>query len=243
VTFGSLFAGIGGLDLGLERAGMKCCWQVENDGLAQKVLEAHWPRVRRHGDVRTFPPGDSGGWVWSPWVNYPVGWGVQLVCGGFPCHDISDAGRRAGIEGEQSGLWSEFARVIRVLRPRYVLVENVTGLLCRGMGTVLADLAASGYDAEWDCVPAAAVGAPHLRARTFLLAYSRRVGGQARHDMPVFAGRFSPELCGWWRAEPGVGRVVHGLPVPVDQLRCLGNAVVPQVAEWIGRRIMEAAHA
>lgn len=158
LTFGSLFAGIGGIDLGLERAGLACAWQVETDPYAIRILEKHWPRVRRHDDVRTFPPDEPGGWR------------VDCVNGGFPCQDLSLAGRGRGLAGERSGLWREFARIVRVLRPRYVLVENVPGLLVRGLGRILGDLAALGYDAEWDVLPAIALGAPHIRARVFILA-------------------------------------------------------------------------
>src|SRR5687767_562507 len=111
MTFGSLFAGIGGFDLGFERAGMRCEWQVEIDPYCRRVLAKHWPDVRRWDDVRTFPPDGD--------------WGVDVICGGFPCQDISAAGKQAGIEGERSGLWGEYERIIRVLRPRIVVVENV----------------------------------------------------------------------------------------------------------------------
>ena len=129
LTFGSLFAGIGGMDLGLERAGMQCKWQVEINPYAQKVLAKHWPHVDRFEDVRAV-----GARELAP---------VDLIAGGFPCQDISHAGLRAGIDGERSGLWSEFARLVRELRPRYVLVENVAALLVRGVERVLGDLAAS----------------------------------------------------------------------------------------------------
>jgi DNA (cytosine-5)-methyltransferase 1 len=150
------------MDLGLERAGMTCRWQVEIDDYATRVLEKHWPDVKRFRDIRTINTGEL------EWVD--------LICGGFPCQDISNAGKRAGIDGERSGLWSEFARIIRDLRPRYVLVENVAALLVRGIDRVLGDLAACGYDAEWDCIPAAAVGAHHIRDRLFILAYSKQNG-------------------------------------------------------------------
>jgi DNA (cytosine-5)-methyltransferase 1 len=160
MTFGSLFAGIGGFDLGLERAGMECAWQVEIDGYARRVLERHWPDVRRWDDVRTFPPdpGDD--------------WRVDVLCGGFPCQDISLAGRQAGIDGERSGLWSEFARIIGVLRPRYVIVENVAALVKRGLSRVIGDLVSLGYDAEWDVISAQSVGAPHIRERLWIVAYA-----------------------------------------------------------------------
>ena len=227
---GSLFSGIGGLDLGLERAGMTVVWQSEIDPYACRVLAKHWPDVPNLGDVTKLD-----------WKDVPR---VDVLAGGFPCQDVSDAGRRAGIDGELSGLWAHFADAVRHLRPRYVVVENVTGLLARGMGRVVGDLAASGYDAEWDCIPAAAVGAPHLRARWFLLAYPCGERGEA--DDAVQAGWPEPELCAWWDTEPDVDRVAHGVPRRlVGRLhranRLLGNAVVPQVAEYIGRRLMEAA--
>jgi DNA (cytosine-5)-methyltransferase 1 len=263
MKFGSLFAGIGGMDLGLERAGMKCVWQVEKDEYARRVLEKNWPNNRRWDDVRTFPPAGQ--------------WDCDLIAGGFPCQDISNAGKRAGIEGEQSGLWREFHRIICVLRPRLVLVENVAAILSDGLGRVLGDLAKSGYDTEWDCIPAEAVGAPHERDRAFLVANAqgehgsrRRLAGSAKSDAPepgtvqsevanvdssgsqvraCFGGNAQAELAatkranstgdGHWAAEPGVVRMVHGVPYRVDRIRGLGNAVVPQVAEWIGRRLME----
>jgi site-specific DNA-cytosine methylase len=111
-------------------------------------------------------------------VPVPVPY-VDVLCGGFPCQDLSYAGKGAGLDGERSGLWGEYARLIRELRPRYVVVENVSALLARGLGRVLGDLAACGYDAEWDCIPASAVGAPHRRDRVWLVAYP---GGERCSD-------------------------------------------------------------
>ncbi len=267
-TFGSLFAGIGGIDLGLERAGMVCKWQVEIDDYCQKVFAKHWPNVKRYADVR-----DCGKHNLEP---------VDLICGGFPCQDVSLAGKRAGLEGKRTTLWSEFARIIGEFRPRWVLAENVPGLLSsdngRFFGNVLRDLAACGYDAEWDCIPAAAVGAPHRRDRVFIVAYPRcGIESQCCNAKSVFtewdgtkestnqisrsggkptsladancAWQQQPQgmFCqkwGWignsrqWATEPNVGRVANGVPSRVDRLKCLGNAVVPQVAEWIGRQIV-----
>jgi len=185
-TFGSLFSGIGGLDLGLEWAGWQPRWQVENDPYCQRILARHWPELTRYGDIRD------------------VDWGavepVHLLAGGFPCQPFSIAGQRRGTADER-WLWPEFARAVGVLRPAYVLVENVPGLVGRsgGMGDVLAGLAALGYDAEWDCLPAAAVGAPHLRYRIWILAsprwaeYGRPLadpgGGDAHAPDDVCAGR------------------------------------------------------
>jgi len=245
LTFGSLFAGIGGFDLGLERAGMRCEWQVEIDPYARAVLAKHWPDVRRREDVRTFPPPEGE-------------WGVDVICGGFPCQDISSAGTKRGLQGERSGLWAEYARIIGELRPRYVIVENVAAILARGMGAVLGDLSTLGYDAEWHCIPAAHAGAPiqaEGRDRVWIVAqsdggrqrWSRIPRQAARESLARTAGghcafRGIPNATSnHWASEPDVGRVAHGVPARVDRLRCLGNAVVPQIVEVIGRAIVEAA--
>jgi DNA (cytosine-5)-methyltransferase 1 len=241
-TVGSLFAGIGGFDLGFERAGWDVKWQVEIDPYCQRVLAKHWPDVRRHNDVKTFPPGDADDWR------------VDCIIGGFPCQDISNAGKRIGIDGERSGLWSEYARIVGLLRPGFIVVENVAALLDRGIDRVLGDLAESGYDAEWDCLPAAVFGAPFVRDRVFLVAYPHGERGGARRE-----GRFAGAvqgLCvprqsripfdeadriacaGHWSTEPGLVRLVCGISPALDRLRGLGNAVVPQVAQWIGERLM-----
>lgn len=218
MTFGSLFAGIGGFDLGLERAGMVCRWQVEIDDYCRRVLGKHWPDVQRYEDVK-----DVGAHNLEP---------VDLICGGFPCQDISYAGQGAGIGGARSGLWGEYARIIRELRPGYVIVENVPALLTRGMGRVLRDLARCGYDAEWSVVSACAMGAPHVRRRLFIVAYTNGVNGRLRvQELVGPHGLENPsELYG------GAHGISHGL----DRNRAIGNSVVPQLAEYIGRRIMEA---
>ena len=155
-TFGSLFAGIGGIDLGLERSGLQCQWQVEIDPYCQKILKKHWPDVPLHDDVKTFPPDDRDAWQ------------VDLIAAGFPCQDISVAGKGEGIHGQRSGLFFEIIRIARILQPRWLLLENVPALLARGMGKVLSELADSGYDAQWRVLSAAEVGAPHLRKRLFI---------------------------------------------------------------------------
>lgn len=293
LTVGSLFAGIGGFDLGFERAGFEIKWQVEIDDYANRVLEKHWPYVRRHRDVRTV----HGGWPGHVCDHCLEP--VDVIVGGFPCQDISVAGAGAGIDGERSGLWSQYARLVRVLRPRYVVVENVAALLGRGLGRVLGDLAESGYDAEWDCLPASAFGAPHRRDRLWLVAYTRCGGWESRragwreavggrpHAYASRSGNHSGALAyadrqrqlqpegrelderrrigdggprifsnsdreslgriaesrgqrGQWLTEPDVGRVADGIPARAHRLRGLGNAIVPQIAEWIARRIAEA---
>jgi len=229
VKVGSLFSGIGGFDLGLERAGMEVVWQVEIDPFCRRVLAKHWPDVKRYEDVR-----DVGA------HNLEA---VDVIAGGFPCQPVSQAGHRLA-QDDDRWLWPEFARIVRDLRPRIVLVENVPGLLVRGMGDVLGDLASLGYDAEWESIPAAALGAPHVRDRVLLVAHpsgerlerrgDRRTGLEAQ---PI--GLF-PTGPTWWSSEPSVERVDDGTPGRVDRLRSLGNAVVPDVAHWIGSRIMES---
>ena len=225
MTHGSLFAGIGGFDLGFERAGIKTIWQVEIDEFAQLVLRKRFAG-RLEGDIRK--------------VSFEKLPKVDIIAGGFPCNDTSHAGRGAGIEGEYSGLWSYFAKAIRILRPRFALVENPPGLLSRGLGRVLSDLALCGYDTEWDCLPAAAFGAPHLRAREWVLAYP--CGYRKQEDGTIFAGRTKPDVCAWWNTEPNLARMVDGTATWMDRLRvnAMGRMAIPQIAEWIGRRILEA---
>ncbi len=251
LTFGSLFSGIGGLDLGLERAGLKCAFHVEADGYCREVLARHWPHVPSFDDVRTVGA-----------HNLPP---VQVLAGGFPCQDLSNSGRRAGIEGARSGLWKEFSRLISELKPSYVIIENVRALLQRNnrFDTVLRDLAANGYDAEWSVHSAAASGAPHLRKRVFVVAHARGVRGGNdlwpqlfkpvdREEFPEWrtaqrlgsvsiVGRAYPQL-------PERFRVVDGTAGELDadtrrvfaaRVKGCGNAVVPQVAAHVGRCLTE----
>ena len=282
-----LFSGIGGFSLGLERAGMRTVAFCEIDSYCRKVLAKHWPNVPCYDDVRTLTADRL----------HADGIRVDAICGGFPCQDISVAGKGAGLEGERSGLWSQYARIIGELRPIVVVVENVTALLGRGLDRVLGDLAALGYDAEWHCIPASAIGAPHRRDRIWIVAYANRrrrrsdvagghyahrnhaVGAQADglpgalrqtggepHLADADSGdaqRLAPQgddtedwrkpLIGparlrdgaghhrQWSPEPDVGRVAHGIPNRVDRLKGLGNAVVPQIPEIIGRAIMRTS--
>lgn len=243
MRFGSLFAGIGGMDLGLERAGWVPRWQVEKDKFCLSVLAARWPDVKRYEDVQE--------------VDWNEVERVDLVCGGFPCQPVSEVGARKGLDSDY-WLWPEFARCLGVLRPRLALVENVSGLLTanrgRAMGRVLGDLADLGYDADWSVVSACALGAPHTRDRVFLVAHSdgggrqaggqgrdgdgdalaaRRVGAEHLHPTPipgVSEGRPA------WPSEPPVGRMADGLSPRLEhaRVRRLGNAVVPPVAELLG---------
>lgn len=220
MTFGSLFAGIGGMDLGLERAGLTCKWQVEIDDYARRVLAKHWPNVRRHDDVRTFPVDDGTDWT------------VDLIAGGFPCQDISYSGKGVGITGKRSGLWSEFARIVHSLRPSYVLVENVAALRSRGMDTVLGELASCGYDAEWQSLPAAAFGAPHIRDRVFILAYANRepVPREECRLTDCQTEAMPSEAWQWERIRPHPGPVRRALPDPIGD--GLEGLVISGPAAW-----------
>lgn len=156
---GSLFSGAGLCDLGLQWAGFRHQWFCEIDPFCRSILARHWPDVPLYKDVSSLKGSEL-----PP---------VDVLCGGFPCQDVSSGGLRAGIkQGTRSGLWLEYARLIGEIQPRYVIIENVRGLLSLGIEIVLGDLAALGYDAEWEVLPAAALGAPHHRERVFIVAYS-----------------------------------------------------------------------
>jgi DNA (cytosine-5)-methyltransferase 1 len=310
LTVGSLFSGIGGLDLGLERAGMKVIWQSEIDPYACKVLKKHWPEVPNHGDIKQ--------------IDWRTVEPVDVICGGYPCQPFSTAGKRQGTDDPRH-LWPWVRTAISELRPKYAILENVRGHLTMGGTQVIGELAEIGYDAQWDIVSAASVGAPHRRDRIIIVAYptelfgngsnnNARVGmesqtisqsgdssrsenvaypndsrsrtsqrgidtdraqevkGRQNVTQSWVGGRStdvanddsqrdglnrSQSIVGqthlfgghnrrretsdvsrqWWAVEPDVGRVADGIPNRVDRLRGLGNAVVPQVAEYIGRLI------
>jgi len=268
LTVGSLFSGIGGFDLGLERAGMKVIWQSEIDSFACKVLKKHWPDVPNLGDINKID-----------WTNIER---PDVICGGYPCQPFSTAGKRGGASDPRH-LWPAMFNAICLLRPRYALMENVRGHLSMGFDQVLGDLAGIGFDAEWQVIPAAAVGAPHKRDRVFIVAYPNdaRVGTQRREVQRqkssgeqkrevvaryVFSRRgaemadtdsrrreqrqpqtksfsrvssSSKRNDDWWQIEPSVGRVANGVSNRVDRLKGLGNAIVPQVAELVGALVVE----
>ncbi len=243
LIFGSLFTGFGGLDLGLERAGLQCAWQVEINPYAILVLKKQWPHVTRYGDIHRC----------GEWNLYPV----DILAGGFPCQDISLSGPGTGLDGERSGLWREYYRIIRTLRPRYVIVENVAALRFRGLWRVLADLARSGYDAQWRVFQASDFGHPHERKRLFIVAYTdkerclsldyhhpQRGTGlysvQQTSEEVVLLRDMVAQLEQRWGTS-SVCRVDDGLPGWLERLEGIGNAVVPDLAEHVGRCIL--AHA
>lgn len=231
MRIGSLFSGIGGLELGLEWAGVgHTVWQVESDPFCRRVLEQHWPEAQRFDDVR-----DVGSNNLAP---------VDLICGGFPCQDISSAGKGAGLAGKRSGLWGEYARILGELRPEWAVVENVASGAIRWVDDVARQLGWLGYETLPVPVSAADVGAPYPRKRVFVIA---RADGEHVREQPrgvVRQGRedqAEPIRTPWWATPPEVDAVVSGFPGRVDHQRALGNAVVPQCAEVIGWVIRELA--
>jgi DNA (cytosine-5)-methyltransferase 1 len=227
----SLFAGIGGLELGLERAGMNVVGQVEINPFCQQVLAKHWPDTPRHDDVRTA----------VQWWESEQRPDVDLICGGFPCQPFSVAGLQRGIADERWG-WPWMRGVVDAVRPRYIVVENVAALLgdVEAFSIVLSDLSDLGFDVEWDCVSACSVGAPHLRRRLFVVAHPPGDGKLFGGGLERQEVRNPQRHLHHWEAQPEPHRVADGVPRRVDRNRALGNAVVPQVSEHIGRQLLAA---
>ena len=235
-----LFSGIGGFSLGLQRAGMHTTAFCEPDPFARAVLQRHWPGVPRYPDVRRL----GATILTRDGIAMP-----DVICGGFPCQDISPAGTGAGLEGVRSGLWFDMLRLVQECRPGWVVVENSPALRVRGADTVLGGLEAAGY-ACWPLVVGAAhAGAPHRRQRVFILAHAAGARLEVRRSQPAHPPpRPCPERRRGWPPEPGVGRVVDGVPTRLDQhdrpatrrarLKALGNAVVPEIAEAVGVAIL-----
>jgi DNA (cytosine-5)-methyltransferase 1 len=230
-----LFSGIGGFSLGLERTGgFKTVAFCEIEPFPRRVLAKHWPKVPCYDDIRTLTAArlHSDG-IWP-----------NVIVGGFPCQDISLAGKGAGISGNQSRLWSEFIRLVREVGPSIVIVENVSALLGRGMGHILGGLAEAGYNAEWDCLPASFVGAPHNRDRVWIVAHPERdeqswsqscfgaIGRMGRVKQPV------PWDTYWEAALSSLRGMDDGLSRSVDRTDGIRNAVVPQIPELIGNAIL-----
>ncbi|MCP1550656.1 DNA (cytosine-5)-methyltransferase 1 [Methylorubrum zatmanii] len=240
-----LFSGIGGFSLGLERAsGFETVAFCEIDPFCRRVLAKHWPEVPCYDDVHTLTTDRLRS----------DGIAVDVVCGGFPCQDLSLAGPGSGLAGARSGLFWQLIRAIRMVRPTVAVVENVAALLGRGMGTVLGALAEEGYDAEWDCVRAVDAGRPHPRDRAYLVAHAQGDGWG-----PGWPGGLADGLAGlpiepcwsgdpvaWFEerfAQPALLGMDDGLPGGLHRLGPCGNAVVPQIPELIGRAILSARRA
>lgn len=233
-----LFSGIGGFSLAARWTGrIETVAFCEIDPFCQKVLTKHWPDVPIYDDIMTFDGSELGR--------------IDIITGGFPCQDISLAGLGRGLDGEKSGLWREYARLIRSLRPRYAIVENSPGLSTRGMGTVLRNLAEAGYDAEWEVLSAEEIGAPHRRERIYIVAYPNEMYGAARMGVKqdrkgkIFPLRNRECFPIWLQASNSFIGVDDGLPAKLYRPRgeALGNAIVPQVAYQIMKAIIEAEEA
>lgn len=220
-----LFAGIGGLSLGLQRAGMRIVGHVEINPYCRAVLARHWPEVSCHDDVRTAA-------AWWRSTDRPR---VDVVAGGYPCQPESTAGKRRGTDDDR-WLWPDMARVIHALQPPYVIGENVVGHRTRGLRFVLRDLDRLGYTARAGIVRACEMGAPHPRPRLFVLAHTNSPRRATRRRLEPT--RTAPVRKSRWPTEPDVGRVAAGLPGRVDRVTALGNAVNPAVAEHIGRIVV-----
>jgi DNA (cytosine-5)-methyltransferase 1 len=274
---GDLFAGIGGMSLGLERTGgFKTAFFCEYAAFPQKVLRKHWPDVPIYSDIcdLTAERLDADG----------IG-RIDILTGGYPCQPFSHAGKRLGAEDDRH-LWPEMCRLVKSLRPAWVIGENVAGHVSMGLDDVLSDLDGLGYAAQAFVIPACAVNAPHRRDRTWVIANCQSISGHGEYngrskatngargfrvevgtgggkmadadsdDAQRFLHEFFDEEkwsgslirssgpCGdgfrWWTSEPAVGRVAHGVPHRVDRLKALGNAVVPQIPEMIGRAILRS---
>lgn len=241
LTYGSLFSGIGGIDLACEWAGMEVIWQCEKDPYCQKVLKKHWPEVKMYDDIHEIHRDNT----LSP----------DVIVGGFPCQPFSVAGKRRGKEDDRD-LWPEMFRVIQELKPRWVVGENVANFVRMELERTLLNLEGEGYETQSFIIPACGVGALHRRERFFVVANAEGAERQrTRHSWSRWDGftnhrcyvpdtegtRFekwassrrdawqgSEPLEGIWESEPDVGRVATGIPRRVDRLRALGNAVVPQ---------------
>jgi len=242
-----LFSGIGGFSLGLESTGyFETVAFCEFDKHARQVLNKHWPEIKIYEDVRTLDAKKYRG-------------SVDVVCGGFPCQDLSGAGSQKGItEGERSSLYIEMLRIIGECLPRYAIFENVTGLLTgesgRWFAKFLYDLASVGYDAEWHCIPASELGAPHHRDRVWVIAYptSERRAEMVLQNLPgngnktderwssINAGPLGG-ACSWedWENESGIQLIVDGVPKGIHRCKQHGNSVVPAIPKLIGEAIIE----
>ncbi len=244
LTVGSLFSGIGGIEIGFEKQGFKTEWFVEKEPYAQEILRKRFPSTKIYEDItqidfRTVPK-------------------IDILTGGFPCQDISHAGKGVGITGDRSSLWKYYSEAIRILRPRIAFIENVSALAIRGLNVVLSDLAKIGYDAEWYNISASSVGAYHKRERIFIIAYphSNRKSDESinegegqgvldevsntnkrgmRELETLREGDVTSEVS--WESESKLGRVANGISNRVDRIECLGNAVVPQCAEVFAKAI------
>lgn len=237
-----LFAGAGGgilADILLGHIPVGAC-EIEKyprDVLLARQRDGIFPKFPIWDDIKTLDG--------KPWRGL-----VDVVCGGFPCQDISAAGKGAGLSGERSGLWSEMARVIGEIQPAYAFVENSPMLTSRGLGVVLGDLAEMGYDARWGVYGADDVGACHHRKRIWILAYANmsQLEGMRQSNRSNEKHQVSHSPCTWWRQDPtetpkpAMGRMADGVAKRVDRLKATGNGQVPLVAAYAWNRLMGESH-
>jgi DNA (cytosine-5)-methyltransferase 1 len=238
ITQGSLFTGIGGFDLGFEKQGIETLWQVEILPFCLQVLAKNFPNTERFTDVKEVGKNN---------LKF-----VDVITGGFPCQDISQAGLQAGIKnGTRSGLWFEYKRIIDEMRPQFVVIENVSRLVKNGLQQVLTDLTEIGYDAEWTCIRASDVGAPHRRERVWIVAYPNTRGWDATFFDPsrvctvstpwLWESFRTTDRKVWLETECKLHGNVDGVSkqLDTDRVASCGNSIVPQIAELIGHRIKE----
>ena len=250
-----IFSGIGGFSIGLEKAGMQTVAFCEKDSFCQKVLKKHWPDVPVFSDISKVCKDDLK--TLGP---------IDIIAGGFPCQDISCAGKQTGINGTRSGLWKEFKRLINELKPKYAIIENVANLRSKGLVTILQDLWEIGYNAEWHCIPASAFGAPHRRDRIWIIAYASCISADRlpigkKKGFPLTRDSCKNDERGFeqWRIEPqSIPRLkddrlnpdwvewLMGFPSSWTEsgsrrqrLMALGNAVVPLIPEFLGEAIQD----
>ncbi len=229
LTHGSLFSGIGGFELGAEMAQIETLWNCEIEDFQGKILSKRFPYAKRYKDITK-----------TEGLRY-----VDIISGGFPCQDISVAGKRKGINGERSGLWSEMFRIIREIGPKYVIVENSPALTISGLEQVLCDLSKVGYDAEWQCISNYAFGYPHKRERLYLIAYSNEVRLQSNISID---GRFD-SIFKQWTSNTDIGyscaKRIFEIPAHTSvrnddwfpnwthRVGSIGNSVNPTVAKYL----------
>lgn len=229
MTHGSLFSGIGGFEEGAELSNIETLWNCEFEPFQRKILKKNYPNAKQYNDIRTM-----GG------VGY-----VDIISGGFPCQDISVAGKMEGITGERSGLWSEMFRIIREVRPKYSIIENSPALLIRGFEQVLCDLSEIGYNAQWQCISNASFGYPHKRERVYIIAYSNEIGLQS----DIRTGRGFNSIFKKWTPNKNDGhslsKRIHEMPTSgyirngdgfqnwTHRVGSIGNAVNPTLAHYL----------